>query len=134
MFQLLVYPATDLTRSFPSHRTFGEGYMLTSKTIDWFLANYLNDEREKRDPRGSPLFAADLRGLPPAFVLTAGFDPLRDEGRAYADKLREAGVQVEYTCVEGALHGFFSCGGVFQHAARAVDRAAQALRSAFARA
>jgi acetyl esterase len=134
MFQLLVYPATDLTRSFPSHRAFREGFFLTEKTIDWFLANYVNDERDKTDVRGSPLFAEDFAGLPPALVFTAGFDPLRDEGRAYAEKLRAAGVPVEYVCIEGAVHGFFSCGGVFEHASRAVDRAARALRSAFARA
>ena len=133
MFQMLIYPATDLTRSFPSHKTFREGYMLTKKSIDWYLASYLNDDREMLDPRGSPLFAKDFRGLPPALVMTAGFDPLRDEGRAYADKLRGAGVSVEYRCVEGGIHGFFSCGGVFAHADRAVGVAVQALRSAFAR-
>lgn len=132
MFQALIYPATDMTRSFPSHRLFREGYMLPKPSIDWFLGNYLNDDREQTDPRASPLFAKDLSGLPPALVITAGFDALRDEGRAYADKLAEARVPVRYQCIDGAMHGFFSFGGVFRHAARAVDDVAAALREAFA--
>jgi acetyl esterase len=134
VFQLLVYPATDLTRSLPSHRLFREGYMLTEKSIDWYLANYLNNDREKTDPRASPLFAPDLRGLPRALVLTAGFDPLRDEGRAYADKMRAAGVEVDDWCVGGAIHGFFSFGGVFVHAKRAIEDAAHVLGGALWRA
>jgi acetyl esterase len=133
VFQLLVYPATDLTRSFPSHRLFAEGYLLTGRSMDWYIDNYVTGDRDKIDPRGSPLFAADLRGLPPALVMTAGFDPLRDEGRAYAEKMKAAGVEVEYRCIEGSIHGFFSFGGVFSHARRAVEDAALALRSAFAR-
>jgi acetyl esterase len=142
MFQLLVYPATDMTRSLPSHRLFGEGYLLTQRSMDFYLGNYVT-EAEKRDPRASPLFASrafagatsfpvpGLEGLPPALVLTAGFDPLRDEGRAYADAMRAAGVDVTYLCVEGSVHGFFSFGGVFVHARRAVEEAARALRNAF---
>jgi acetyl esterase len=134
VFQLLVYPATDLTRSLPSHRLFAEGYMLTKRSMDWYLANYVT-EAEKTTPRASPLFAspAVLRGIAPALVFTAGFDPLRDEGRAYAEKMTSAGVPVEYQCVEGGIHGFFSCGGVFAHARRAVDDASHALRRAFER-
>jgi acetyl esterase len=133
VFQLLVYPATDLTRSLPSHRLFREGYMLTERSIDFYLANYVSDEREKLDSRASPLFASDFRGLPPALVLTAGFDPLRDEGGAYAEKMKGAGVEVEHRCIDGSIHGFFSFGGVFVHARQAVDDAAFALRRAFAR-
>jgi acetyl esterase len=133
MFQLLVYPAVDMTCSMPSHRLFREGYVLTERTIQWYLGNYLNREDEKRDPRASPLFARDLRGLPPAFVLTAGFDPLRDEGRAYAEKLEAAGVPVRLSCVMGSIHGFYSFGGVFAHARRAVDESVIALRGAFER-
>jgi acetyl esterase len=134
VFQLLVYPATDLTRSLPSHRLFGEGYMLTTKSMDWYLDHYVT-EAEKREPRASPLFASPegLRGLPPALVLTAGFDPLRDEGRAYAEKLKAAGVEVEHRCIEGSIHGFFSFGGVFAHARQAVDDSARALRRAWER-
>jgi acetyl esterase len=133
VFQLLVYPATDLTRQHRSHALFREGFMLTKRAVDAYLAAYLNDDREQRNPRASPLFAEDLRGLPPAFVLTAGFDPLRDEGIAYAEKMRAAGVDVIDRCVRGTIHGFFSFGGVFAHAAREVDGAAMALREAFAK-
>jgi acetyl esterase len=133
VFQLLVYPATDLTRSQPSHRLFAEGYLLTTVSIDFYLEQYIT-EAQKRDPRASPLFApaSRLRGLPPALVLTAGFDPLRDEGRAYAEKMRGAGVQVEYRCV-GSIHGFFSFGGVFAHARRVVLESARALGAALRR-
>ncbi len=127
VLQILVYPATDLTRALPSHRMFRDGFMLTERGLDFYLDQYLNDVNEKKDPRGSPLFAKDLSGLPPAVVITAGFDPLRDEGRAYADAMRAAGVRVDYTCVEGSIHGFFSFGGVMDHARRAVDAAAAAL-------
>jgi acetyl esterase len=108
--------------------------MLTKRSMDWYLANYVT-EAEKTMPRASPLFASltALRGIAPALVFTAGFDPLRDEGRAYAEKMKAAGVPVEYQCVEGGIHGFFSCGGVFAHARRAVDDAARALRRAFER-
>jgi acetyl esterase len=132
VFQLLVYPATDLTRSLPSHHLFRAGYMLTKESMDWYLGNYVL-EAEKRDPRASPLLApeADFRDLPPAFVLTAGFDPLRDEGAAYAERLRRGGNEVEYRCVTESIHGFFSFGGVFVHARRAVEGSARALRRAF---
>ena len=105
VFQLLVYPAVDLTCSMPSHRLFREGYLLTEKSIAWYLDNYLNDAREKKDPCASPLFATDLSGLPPALVLTAGFDPLRDEGKAYAEKMQAAGVEVRHQCVAGGIQG-----------------------------
>ena len=145
VFQLLAYPATDMTRSLPSHRLFGDGYLLTRRNMDFYLDNYVT-EAEKRDPRASPLFASrayagatsfpvrGLAGLPPALVLTAGFDPLRDEGRAYADEMRAAGVDVTSVCIEGSVHGFFSFGGVFPHARRAVKDAARTLRNAFERA
>jgi acetyl esterase len=131
-FQLLVYPATDLTRSLPSHRHFATGFMLTEKSIDFYLAHYIR-ENQLREPRASPLFATNMRDLPPSIVLTAGFDPLRDEGRAYADAMRAAGNDVEYLCLEQSIHGFFSMGGVMPHARDAVSVAATALRSALRR-
>jgi acetyl esterase len=133
IFQLLVYPAVDLTCSMPSHQLFREGYMLTARGIAWYLGNYVNSEDEKMNPRASPLFAPDFRGLPPALVLTAGFDPLRDEGRAYAEKLRAAGVETVHRCVEGSIHGFFSFGGVFTGSRRVVEDSARALKSALDR-
>jgi acetyl esterase len=127
-FQLLVYPATDFTRSEPSHKLFGSGLVLTTESMDWFVENYLPSASTHRDPRASPLFARDLTGLPPAFVLTAGFDPLRDEGRAYADRLREAGVVVEYVCAEGAVHGFANMAGSLREPSRVLGLLASRLR------
>ncbi|MBN4049437.1 alpha/beta hydrolase [bacterium AH-315-N03] len=110
-FQLLIYPATDLTRSAESHSTFAEGYLLTRQMIDWFMANYLTEPSQERDPRGSPLVTADLAGLPPAYVAVAGFDPLRDEGEAYAQALMGAGVPTTLRCYGSMVHGFYGlCG------------------------
>ena len=120
-FQLLIYPAVDLTRSFESHRTFRSGYFLTEALIDWFLANYVSDPAHMRDPKGSPIVTRDLAGLPPAHVVTAGFDPLRDEGEAYADALRAAGVPTTSRCYDSLIHGFTGMGGLVDAAAHAVD-------------
>jgi acetyl esterase len=132
VFQLLVYPATDLTRAQPSHRTFREGVLLPEKTILWFKQHYLPDASFESDPRASPLFVKDLSGLPPALVITAGFDPLRDEGHAYATRMRDAGIKVEYVCFEGLMHGFFNTVGGIAEAARGLDLAADRLRQALA--
>ncbi len=129
-FQLLAYPATDATRREASHRYFHEGFVLTEANIVWFLDHYLGNPSLATDPRVSPLFAADLTGLPPALVLTAGFDPLRDEGRAYADRLRGAGVDVEYHCSEGSMHGFLNTAGGIDESARLVNLAAERLERA----
>jgi acetyl esterase len=130
VFQLLVYPATDLTRSCPSHQTFAEGYLLDAATMDWFLKHYLTSPEDATDPRCSPLFEGELGGLPPAMVVTAGFDPLRDEGEAYAHELRKAGTQVELVCEEGLIHGFLNMGAIIRPAQAAVRRVAQSLRRA----
>jgi len=129
-FQLLIYPATDLTMSAPSHRQMGSGFFLEHQTMLWFIDHYLRGPEDKLDPRASPLFAADVRGLPPAFVATAGFDPLRDEGEAYANKLRDAGVPVTYRCYQSLFHGFFSTTGGIEAARPALVEAAGALRAA----
>ena len=129
-FQLLVYPGTDLTRSLPSHALFPDSYFLGKEAGDWYLGLYLPDASAARDPLGSPLFASDLSGLAPALVITAGFDPLRDEGRAYAEKMRAAGTEVEQVCFEGQMHGFLMLGGAIDDAARAVDLAVDRLRRA----
>lgn len=103
-FQMLIYPVTD-TRITPSRERFREGYLLDLATIDWFLEQYVDPGMEG-DFRVAPLRRPDLSGLPPAHVVTAGFDPLRDEGEAYAQRLRDAGNRVTYVCERGLIHGF----------------------------
>jgi acetyl esterase len=130
-FQLLVYPATDQYINKPSHAEFADGYLLTRDNILYFRRNYLRGPEDYGDWRASPLRAADLSRLPPALVITAGFDPLRDEGKAYADALNAAGVPARYTCYDGMIHGFFMMGGIMDAAERAVSEAASALARAF---
>jgi len=129
--QVLLYPATDLAADAPSHLKFAEGYMLTRDAVLWFTGNYLRGPGDAADWRASPLKAADVSGLPAAYVLTAGFDPLLDEGRAYADRLHSAGVPVTYECFEGMIHGFVTMGGVIAAAHHALYRAATVLKQAF---
>lgn len=130
--QLLIYPATDLRCNTRSHAENGAGYLLTRELIAYFVGNYLNGPHEAHDWRASPALAGSHRGLPPAFVLTAGYDPLRDEGAAYAELLRAAAVPVEYVCFESQIHGFLTMSKLIDDAARAFDRCAQALARAFA--
>ena len=107
--QLLVYPVTDFREvDYPSRRENGSGYGLTAQAMEWFGRNYLPDEAHREDPDVSPLAAPDLAGLPPALVLTAEFDPLRDEGEEYARRLREAGAEVECHRLAGTIHGILT--------------------------
>jgi acetyl esterase len=108
--QGLVYPATDLRADSVSHRLFAEGFFLSGEDIRWFLDQYLPDRSLRTDPHVSPLLAEDLSGLPPAHVWTAGFDPLRDEGRAYAERLAASGVPARYRCLDDQVHGFLGMG------------------------
>jgi acetyl esterase len=132
-FQLLIYPATDLTRASPSHAMFQEGYFLGNAAMDWYLGHYLRDPADARNPLASPLRVDDLSRLPPALVITAGFDPLRDEGKAYAEKMRAAGVDVELASFPGQMHGFLFLAAAVRDAVRAVDLAAARLRKALAK-
>ncbi|MBV9523734.1 MAG: alpha/beta hydrolase [Alphaproteobacteria bacterium] len=131
--QLLLYPQTDLVADAPSHLLFGEGYGLTSAAIAYFIANYIAGAAEATHWRVSPQHAADVSGVAPAFLLTAGFDPLRDEGRAYAARLALAGVPLRFTEYEGMIHGFFGMGRMIDAMPRAVAEAGAALAAAFAR-
>jgi acetyl esterase len=128
--QLLVYPVTDLTLSHPSIRENGEGYLLTASAMRWFVDHYLGDDVDPDDPAVSPVFAPIPDATAPALVLTAGFDPLRDEGEAYARLLEQAGVPVKLERFDTMIHGFFALGSLTPVAGEAVDTAAAALRSA----
>lgn len=129
-FQLLIYPATDMRCTAPSHQTNGQGYLLTRDTIAYFRGNYIRDDRDDLDWRASPLLHENLKGLPPAFVLTAGFDPLRDEGMQYADKLTAAGNRCTLVCFERQIHGFILMGKVLDEANTAVQLCAAQVRQA----
>jgi acetyl esterase len=129
-FQLLIYPATDQHRSAPSHRTNGQGYLLTTDTMAYFTDHYIPDRAHYADWRASPLLHPDLSGLPPALVLTAGYDPLRDEGLAYAQRLTEAGNRATHLSFERQIHGFILMGKVLDEANAAVQLCAAALRQA----
>ena len=131
MFQLLIYPATDQRAVAPSHTTNGQGYLLTADSMAYYRGHYIADPAQWADWRASPLLAAQHAGLPPALVLTAGFDPLRDEGRQYADALSAAGVPTQYVCFERQIHGFITMGRLIDEAHTAVDLCAAALRRVF---
>ena len=130
--QLLIYPVTDLSRKHPSYRLFADGFFLTEREMDWYRGHYLPDEAAAADPRASPLLAEDLHGLPPAIVLTAGFDVLRDEGEAYARRLEAAGVPVRLSRRAGLIHGFANATAVSRPAHAAMHEAAGWLAAALA--
>lgn len=131
VLQLLLYPVTDPSCERESMRTNGQGYMLTRDSMDYFYGHYMPETWMRSDWRASPMLATDHSGLPPALVLTAGFDPLRDEGRAYADKLSAAGVPTQYICFERQIHGFVPLGRILDEANTAVKLCAQVLRDHF---
>lgn len=125
--QLLLYPATDLAMATPSYEEFGDGYLLTRASMEWFADLYLRDAADRGDWRASPLMAGDLAGLPPAFILTAGYDPLRDEGEAYGARLVAAGVPVHAWRVPGQVHGFLPMGKVMTCSQPVLDMVARHL-------
>jgi acetyl esterase len=131
--QLLLYPTTDAEAAgMASLAENAEGYGLTRRDMAWFKDRYFNDPSEAGNPHASPLRAADLRGLPPALVQTAEYDPLRDEGEAYAARLREAGVPTAVSRRAGMIHGFLFFPGLVRAADAALDDACAWLRGAFA--
>ena len=130
-FQMLIYPATDSSRESASRKAFAEGYFLSKALMDWFWDAYVPEGTDLADLRLSPLLARDFKGLPPAFVLTAGFDPLRDEGRAYADRLIDAGVKTTYVNYPGTIHGFFTMTRFLKQGLKANDEAAGVMAAFF---
>lgn len=129
-FQLLVYPVTDFTEhGTQSQRDYGKGYFLDDELMDWFADQYFATEADRHLPYGSPL-KADLRDLPPAMVMTAECDPLRDQGEAYAEKLRRAGVSVELKRYDGMIHPFLSLAGIVEAGGEAIRDSAAAVRQA----
>lgn len=132
-FQLLLYPVVDNTGGhWRSRDLFAEGYVLEAADMDWATANLLGEDGDGEDPRASPIKAEDLAGLAPAYIATAGFDPLRDEGEAYAKRLQQAGVSTTLTRYDGLIHGFISMGLVAPRAQLAIDEAVAALRKGLA--
>ena len=129
-WQLLIYPATDQRRGHASHTSNGKGYLLETQTIAYYHDNYIADPKHDLDWRASPLLQPDLSRLPPALVLTAGFDPLRDEGLDYADALVAAGNRATYLCFERQIHGFITMGKVIDEANAAVNLCAAELKRA----
>ena len=130
-FQMLIYPATDSSQESASRESCAEGYFLTKGLMDWFWKAYVPAGTDLADLRLSPLLAKDFTGLPPAFVLTAGYDPLRDEGRAYADRLIDAGVKTTYVNYPGTIHGFFSLTRFLKQGLKANDEAAAVMGAFF---
>jgi acetyl esterase len=133
VLQLLIYPATDFTTRRRSRDLFGEGFLLSDPEMDWFECNYLGPERAAAsDPRASPLLADDLSGLAPALVVTAAFDPLRDEGEEYARALQRAGTQATLRRFPGFIHAFIAGVGVSRNCRDALIEIAGATRAMFA--
>lgn len=128
-FQMLVYPLVDYDDDSPSMSEYGAGHFLTQEAMDYFTDHYLRTPDQRRDVRASPL-RADLAGLPPALVVTAECDPLRDQGEAYARKLQQAGVPTTLRRYEGMIHPFFSLGGIIDDGKQAVTDIAATLREA----
>lgn len=129
-FQLLLFPVTEIDADTVSRREFAEGYFLEGQTLEWFFDHYLGADADRSDPRASPLLAAKFTGLPPAYVMVAGFDPLHDEGVAYAEKLRDAGVPVTLDDYPEMVHDFIYLQAVLPQAAEALGSAAKAVKAA----
>ena len=128
--QVLTYPVTDVAAESASYAEFADGFLLTRDSMRWFIEHYVPERKDRLDWRASPLRAQSLAGVAPALVVTAGFDPLRDEGEAYGRRLREAGVRVDMVCYGGMIHGFAPMGRLIETGNLAVAHAAASLRQA----
>lgn len=131
-FQLLIYPGTDQRMRTDSHRRYAKGYMLTETTMRHFIDSYLPPPADRDHWRASPILAPSVAGLPPALVITASHDPIVDDCRAYAERLKAEGVPVRYSEYQGLIHGFFAMGKAFSAAQTAMEEATAALREALA--
>jgi acetyl esterase len=127
-FQVLIYPVCDYSVKRRSYETFATGFFLTREEMDWFRDNYFASADQHSDPRASPILAEDLSKQPPAHIVTAGFDPLRDEGEAYGERLREAGVEVTLKREPDLVHGFINAVGLSRRAREAMTPVAAAIR------
>jgi len=123
-WQVLLQPVVDFTMSAPSMKLPRTECLVPREDLDWYYRTYYGSSRSRENPDVSPLFAANLAGLPPALIITAEYDTLRDEGKAYADRLRQAGVRVQYSCYPGMVHGFLQMGGLVKDAYTALDEIA----------
>ena len=121
MRQFLIYPAVDAEGEYPSRVENAKGYFLEKDTMDWFYGHYAGAWEDVKDARLSPLHGADLSVLPPAVIVTAEYDPLRDEGEAYGAALQAAGVHADVQRYDGMIHGFFDMGPVSPAAQAAID-------------
>ncbi|SDJ16889.1 alpha/beta hydrolase [Salimicrobium halophilum] len=130
-YQMLIYPVTNYSFETESYKENADDYLLTKDSMQYFWNHYLLKDRDGSSAYASPLLVEDLSDLPPAFVVTAGYDPLRDEGEAYAERLRTAGVDVEYHKYDGMIHGFFWMPGVLDDGRDCIERASAALKQAF---
>ena len=130
-FQALLYPVTDYNLDTESYQTNAEGYLLEKASMIWFWDHYLRSAADGQEAYASPLKAKSLKGLPPALVITAEYDPLRDEGNAYARRLEEDGVETTLSLYRGLIHGFFQMPAVFPQAREAMEEIASHLRRTF---
>jgi acetyl esterase len=128
--QCLICPVLDFEETSPSREAFAEGHLIDRATLEAYLADYLPDGADRADPRISPLRALNLSGLPPAIIHTAEFDPMRDEGNAYALRLTAAGVTVEHVCHEGMIHNFHAMGAILPQARLALSQIGEQVRRA----
>ena len=129
--QALIYPATSFYIDSDSQREFAEGYFLTREGQKWYHSQYLGSDEDRDNWKASPIFADSLEGLAPAYILTCGFDPLRDDGLVYSEKLKKSGVEVTYRCFEGQIHGFITMGGIIDETIVAINEVASFVSSQY---
>ncbi|EZH66364.1 hypothetical protein DH09_10550 [Bacillaceae bacterium JMAK1] len=131
VYQLLIYPSVDFTKKYPSDEKNKEGLFLTGEAMSYFRKHYLSQKEDKFNPLASPMVREDVTGLPPALIITAEYDPLRDQGEAYATRLKEAGNDVTYIDYKGMVHGFISMANLVPQGAEALTEAGRALQSRY---